>query len=255
MPGHLNAYALPSLADPKDLRGGTAVVIDVLRATTTIVHALAAGAREVIPCGEIEQARRIAGQYPADQVVLGGERGGIAIDGFDLGNSPQEYTPQRIRGKSLVITTTNGTPAMIRAQGAATILLAAFVNVSAVCKRLQGLPSIHILCAGTEDEYGDDDIYLAGLLVDRLERGDGRGYRLNAQAIAARETWLHRFPIPMALDPQTLDPARLAEALADTSGGRRLTSLGLADDILAAAQIDRFGIVPALNPVTMRIRA
>ena len=89
--------------------GGTAVVIDVLRSTTTIVHALAAGAREVIPCRG-EEARQIAGQLPSDQVVLGGERGGLAVQGFDLGNSPEDYTAERLRGKTLVITTTNGTP-------------------------------------------------------------------------------------------------------------------------------------------------
>ena len=87
-------------------------MIDVLRSTTTIVHALAAGAREVIPCAQVEEARQIARQFPADQVVLGGERGGLAVKGFDLGNSPEDYTADRVRGKTLVITTTNGTRAM-----------------------------------------------------------------------------------------------------------------------------------------------
>jgi 2-phosphosulfolactate phosphatase len=255
MPGILNVYALPKLAESADLQGGTAVVIDVLRATTTIIHALAAGVMEVIPCVEVDEARQIASRFPPDQVVLGGERGGREVAGFELGNSPQDYTPQRLRGKTLVITTTNGTRAMARAQAAAEILLAAFVNASAVCRRLQGLPSIHILCAGTEGQYSNDDIFLAGLLVDRLQRRDAQGYRLNAQAITAQETWLARFPLPLALGGEALEADRLAAALADTPGGRNLTALGFNDDILAAARVDRFDIVPTLDPLTMRIRA
>jgi 2-phosphosulfolactate phosphatase len=254
MPGTLNVYALPKLVEAKDLVGGTAVVIDVLRSTTTIVHALAAGAREVIPCAEVEEARQIVCQLSSDQVVLGGERGGLAVLGFDLGNSPNDYTADRIQGKTLIITTTNGTRAMAHARTASQILLGAFVNVSALCSQLQGRQAIHILCSGTDGQYGDDDILLAGLLVDRLQRRDGLGYLLNAQAITAQELWLHKFDLPRALGAETLEPERLAQVLCDTPGGRNLVELGLDKDILAAAQIDRFAIVPELDPATFRIR-
>ena len=254
MPGMLNVYALPKLVEPKDLLGGTAVVIDVLRSTTTIVHALAAGAREVVPCAEVEEARQIASQLPSNEVVLGGERGGLAVLGFDLGNSPKDYTADRLRGKTLVITTTNGTAAMAHARTAEQILLGAFVNVAALSERLQGRPAIHVLCSGTDGQYSDDDILLAGMLVDRLQRRDGLGYMLNAQAITAQEMWLHKFDLPRALGAETLEPERLAKALGNTLGGRNLVALGLDEDILAAAQIDRFTIVPELDPVTFRIR-
>ena len=254
MSGTLNVYALPKLVEPEELQGGTAVVIDVLRSTTTIVHALGAGASEVLPCAEVEEARRLACRLPAEQVVLGGERNGLAVEGFDLGNSPGDYTADRLRGKTLVITTTNGTAAMAHARTAAQILLGAFVNISAVCERLLGHPAIHVLCSGTDGQYSDDDILLAGLLVDRLQRRDGQGYRLNAQAITAQEMWLHKFDLPRALGAETLEPERLAKALCDTAGGRNLVELGLDEDILAAAQIDRFAIVPALDPRTFRIR-
>ncbi len=254
MPGLLNVYALPKLVEPEELLGGTAVVIDVLRSTTTIVHALAAGAREVISCTEVEEARKVARRFPADQVVLGGERGGLAVKGFDLGNSPQDYTADRVRGKTIVITTTNGTRAMAHAQMASQILLGAFVNVSALCEQLQGQQAIHVLCSGTEGELSDDDIFLAGMLVDRLQRRDGLGYLLNAQAMTAQEMWLHAFPLPLALGAETLEPDRLAEVLDETLGGRNLVELGLEEDILAAAQVDRFTIVPELDPVTFRIR-
>jgi 2-phosphosulfolactate phosphatase len=253
MPGILNVYALPKLVEPEELLGGTAVVIDVLRSVTTIVHALAAGAREVIPCAEVEQALRIAGRIAPGQVVLGGERGGLAVRGFDLGNSPEDYTPDRLHGKTLVITTTNGTRAMAHAQTASRIFLGAFVNVSALCEQLQGHRAIHILCAGTDGRFSDDDILLAGMLVDRLQRRDGLGHLLNAQAITAQEMWLHTFALPLALGAEKLEPERLAEALCDTPGGRNLAALGFDEDILAAARIDRFAIVPELDPLTFRI--
>ncbi len=254
MPGLLNVYTLPKLVEPEELFGGTTVVIDVLRSTTTIVHALAAGAREVVPCAEVDIARQIARQFPAGEVVLGGERGGLAVGGFDLGNSPEDYTADRLRGKTLVITTTNGTRAMAHAQTASQIFLGAFVNVSALCERLEGHQAIHILCSGTDGQFSDDDTLLAGMLVDRLQRRGALGHLLNAQAITAQEMWLHKFALPLALGAETLEPERLAEVLCDTAGGQNLVDLGLEADILAAARIDRFDVVPELDPVTFRIR-
>ena len=128
------------------------------------------------------------------------------------------------------------------------------MNVSALAEQLQGHQAIHILCSGTDGQYSDDDTLLAGMLVDRLQHRDGLGYLLNAQAIAAQEMWLHKFALPLALGAETLEPERLAEALYDTPGGRNLVELGLDADILAAARIDRFTIVPELDPVTFRIR-
>ncbi|MEX2114189.1 MAG: 2-phosphosulfolactate phosphatase, partial [Pirellulales bacterium] len=87
---------MPEHVQPGDLANSTAVVIDVLRATTTIVAALAAGARAVVPCLTIEDAKTAAAALPREETVLGGERGGLPIEGFDLGNSPAEYTPERV---------------------------------------------------------------------------------------------------------------------------------------------------------------
>src|SRR5260221_9549559 len=99
MPGRLFAHFLPVLLHPDELRDATAVVIDLLRASTTICHALAAGAREVIPCLEVDDARRIAADLAASTPVLGGERDGVQIEGFDLGNSPEEYQPDTVGGR------------------------------------------------------------------------------------------------------------------------------------------------------------
>lgn len=253
MPQILNVYALPSFAAPRDLEGGTAVVIDVLRASTTVVYALEAGAEEVIPCVEVADARRIARELSPSYVVLGGERHGLPIEGFDLGNSPEDYTPERVAGKVVIFTTTNGTRAMVCAKSAARILIGAFVNATALYQRLLGEDQIHLICAGTEGQFSRDDILLAGLLVTRLERA-GMGYQLNAQAITARENWLSSFALPQSLGAEPLEPERLAEELYKSPGGRHLADLGLDEDILVAAEIDRFDCVPELEPESFRIR-
>src|SRR5687768_6552706 len=135
MPRAINVHLLPALVEPHELAGKTVVVIDVLRATTTIIHALAAGAKEVVPLLEVDEALALATKLPG-QAVLGGERGGKRIAGSNLGNSPLEYTPATVGGKTPVFTTTNGTRAMLRCAQARRILIAGFVNFSAICREL-----------------------------------------------------------------------------------------------------------------------
>ncbi|HEX4589449.1 MAG TPA: 2-phosphosulfolactate phosphatase, partial [Gemmataceae bacterium] len=133
----VQVHLLPSLVPADGLAGGLAIVIDVLRATTVIVHALAAGCRSVIPCGEIEEAKRRAAELRREgKVLLAGERHGQPIPGFDLGNSPGEFTCKVCKDAALVMTTTNGTRALLRAAEAERVLAAAFVNFSAVCEQL-----------------------------------------------------------------------------------------------------------------------
>ncbi len=250
----LNVYALPKLADPEELAGGTVVVIDVLRATTVTVFALEAGAREVIPCLEVEEARTCARQLPPGQCVLGGERRGLRIRGFGLGNSPAEYTAERVAGRTVALSTTNGVRAMLHARGAKDVLIGAFVNATAVLRRLLGQPRVHLLCAGTDGQFSEDDILLAGMLAQRLGRLGGMPYVLNAQAVAAGEFWLHSFALPQALGAEPLPPAVLAEQLAKSPGGRNLVELGMANDLLLAAEIDRFQCVPRLDRSDGHIR-
>ena len=249
----LNVYALPKLVDPQELAGGTAVVIDVLRATSTIAYALDAGAKQIIPCLTIADALAAAVQFSRGEALLGGERDGSPIEGFDLGNSPEEYTPERIEGRTIIFTTTNGTAAINHARAADEVLLAAFVNAAAIVRRLIDREHVHILCAGADGRMGDDDILLAGMLVERLQREGGLIYQQNAQAMTARETWLHSFSLPQALGAEMLDPDLLASVLRKSVAGQHLLSLGLDDDILAAAWISRFDIVPRLDSRTMRI--
>jgi len=249
----LNVYALPSLVTSEEMAGGTVVVIDVLRSTTTIAYALEAGALEVIPCVEIDEAQAMAATFPPDEVVLGGERGGIPIEGFDLGNSPTEYTPSSVGNRTVILTTTNGTRAMAQCRQAERVLIGAFVNASAILEQLVGQEQIHLLCAGTDGQYSRDDVLLAGLLVEWLQGRGGMPYQLNAQAVTARENWVSSFAVPYAIGAEPLNADLLARELRKSLGGRNLTAVGLDDDIHTAAELDRFSVVPELDPRTFRI--
>ncbi len=256
MTSRLNVFSLPMLVEPKDVAGGTVVIIDVLRASTTIVHALEAGAMEVIPCLEVEDAQAIAQQFPNGDAILGGERHGLPIDGFDLGNSPEDYVPEVVADKAVIFTTTNGTRAIGAASKAKRVLIGAFVNAQAVVRDLLQSPQddIHLICAGTDGAISNDDVLLAGMLVERITRLAGVPYEQNAQALTARETWLHRFALPQAIGAEPLPPERLAAELRKSPGGRNLVNIGRDDDILTAARIDRFEAVPEMDPEKTRIR-
>ncbi len=241
--GQLDVYLLPDLVEPAALAGRTVVAIDVLRATTTIIHALAAGAREVVPCLEIEDARRLAAEI-GQGAILGGERGGVAIKGFDLGNSPAEYTQERVGGKSVVFTTTNGTRAMQRCKLAGRVLLGAFVNFSAVCRELTSSHQVALVCAGTDGHVTREDTLLAGAIVDDLARS--KKLQLNDQALLAADAW------QTAVRLMTDRP--LGMMLRESRGGRNLIDTGQENDIDLAAQMDRFDVVPELDLTTWRIR-
>lgn len=232
-------HLLPQLAAPGRLVGSLAVAVDVLRATTTIVHALAAGCIAVRPCAEIDEARRLADELPAGKVLLGGERGGRPLPGFDLGNSPREYTPRRCKGTTLVLTTSNGTRAILRAAEAERVLVAAFVNYSAVCEQICLDPRpLHIVCAGNDGEPCLEDTLLAGALVDFL--CEETEVRLNDSARLAWDCFENHGRI-------------LAGALEVSNGGTGLRALGCADDIAAAAEVDRFALVPELRRDPLRL--
>src|SRR5580704_17722366 len=152
-------YPLPANIEPGDLAGGVAVVIDVLRASTTIIVALANGAARVIPCGLVDMARSVAAEDETGNTLTGGERGGVKIDGFDLDNSPASYTRERVAGKTIAFTTTNGTATLLKTEGAVRVLIGTFVNRKAVVETLRadGRP-VHLICAGTDGRLTSEDL-------------------------------------------------------------------------------------------------
>ncbi len=238
-------HKLPKLIPVDGLRGTATVVIDVLRATTLMTAALASGIKQIIPCLEIEEARAAADAFPKGSAILGGERNGVQIEGFDIGNSPSSCTLELCQGKTLVMTTTNGTRAIHASLEAEFVLVGAFVNLSAVLDRLFRLQNpIHLVCAGTDGYESLEDELFAGALVDQLQ---SRG-----------ETPLD----PIALDVQTQwkeaqsrmqGGETLAHILSQGKGGKRVTELGLAADIADAASVDRYSIVGEVLRDPLRI--
>lgn len=241
----VHVHFLPELVDDGQLTGKTVVVIDVLRATTTIAFALAAGATSVIPCLTVDEARELQSRL-GDNAVLGGERGGNRIEGFNFGNSPAEYTAATIGGKTLIFTTTNGTRAMQTAEKAKRVVLAAFVNLSAVCDYLAGEEAIEIVCAGTNRQITREDVLLAGAIAEQLLR-DGTPATLNDQATIAIESWT-RFTRELAENKVPLH-----ETLRNSSGARNLIDIGQERDIEIAAQLDQLEVVPELDLARWRI--
>lgn len=247
----LAVHFLPALVSPEDLANGDVVMIDVLRASTTMTHALAAGANAVVPCREVEEARTAAANVPPGKAVLGGERGGLPIEGFDAGNSPLEYTHAAVDGKTVVFTTTNGTLALMQCTAAARVFIGSFVNLSAVVERLTGERPIHLLCAGTRGRITREDVLCAGALSELLLEAVVDESRINDQVRIAVDCW--RAAVPHGARPPKALAGELSLALHDTQGGRNLMAIGLEHDIDIAAEVDRFDVVPQLDIATWRI--
>lgn len=233
---------------PGATAGGIAIVIDVLRASTTIITALAGGADGVVTEADVDAARRSAGTL-GTSAVLGGERGGLRIDGFDLGNSPAEYTADRVAGRTVVITTTNGTAALAACAPAREVLVGAFVNRSAVASAARrlgaacGTADVHLVCAGTDGVVTDEDVLAAGAILDAAACDSAAaGDAIDAPARVA----LDRFRRLVAAHRD--DPAAgLARAFTDAAGGASLVRLGMADDLARCARIDTSAVVPRLD--------
>jgi 2-phosphosulfolactate phosphatase len=237
-PCTLHVHLSPALIPAEHLAGAVAVVIDVLRATTTIVHALAAGCAAVLPCAEMDEARSLARTLPG-KILLGGEREGLPLPGFDLGNSPGEYTPAVCRDATLVLTTSNGTRALLHASAAKDILAVAFVNLAAVCEHLRHeARPVHVLCAGDAGQPALEDTLLAGALVQALDAG-GQAQLNDGARLALACFGVHGHDLGAAL--------RLG------AGGARLRALGYDEDIRAAAQVDRFALVPEVRRDPLRV--
>jgi len=264
MTREVRVHLLPSLFEPEDLRGGIAVVIDVLRASTTIIHALAHGAKCVVPCFTVDEARKAAsvlargaersptvadtacGVASCDEVLLGGERDGVLIPGFDLDNNPFAYTEEVVKDKTIVFTTTNGTAALHRAAMADRVLIGAFINLRAVANVLSTDDHrVHLVCAGTRGKITAEDVLCAGAMVDRLQAADQdtSSWRYNDELLIATRLY--------AADRR--DPKALRELVRLSDGGRNCIRLGFDNQVDRAATFDLFDIVPEYEHATGRI--
>jgi 2-phosphosulfolactate phosphatase len=224
-----------------DFGGKLAIVADVLRATTTITTALANGARQVIPAKSIAQAFEFFTRYP--QALLCGERNGLIVEGFHLGNSPRDYTAEKISGRTLIFSTTNGTRALSLAEGAKTVLLACFNNAGAVAQKavdkLAGIAQAEIimLCSGKLGRFCIEDAVCCGCVIDKLVscyKPAGKAAELTEGARTALQLYrLHK--------------KNLLDMLSKSQHGRYLATLGLLPDLEYAARIDSISAVPSFS--------
>lgn len=216
-----------------------AIVIDLVRASTVIVEAMASGARSIAPVETIDEAVRIAGRLGRDDTLLCGERRGLPIEGFDLGNSPAEFTPERVSGRRLVMSTTNGTRALLAAQGAEEVLVGALLNRSAVVAEAlaTGRP-VALVCAGAGSRFALDDLLCAGAMVSRILE-EREGVELDDASDAAL-----RLVRSTPLTPGVL---------AGTAAGRALAEIGMEGDLSLCARLDVHPLVPRLVDRTIRI--
>ncbi|HND56393.1 MAG TPA: 2-phosphosulfolactate phosphatase, partial [Pirellulaceae bacterium] len=230
--------------------GRTAVVIDVLRATTTIIQAISAGANAVIPCVEIDGAVETSKRL-GPTTLLAGERGGVKVAGFDLGNSPAEYTSDVVAGRAIVLTTSNGTRAIAAARSAAHLLIGALVNRAAVAALAVLLANdVAIVCAGSEDQVGADDELTGGAIAAEIARLVPE-VEFDPAAACAVERWR---AIVGAKPSATVNSETLIAALTDSRGGATLTALGCQSDIEWCARLDTFALVPRQDRATGWIR-
>ena len=220
---------------PVDCRPDAAVVIDVLRATTTIAWALHHGAEAVQAFADLDTLRGTAEAWPAAERLLLGERGGQRLEGFDLGNSPVAVTPDTVAGKRLFMSTTNGTRALDRVREVPLLMTAALPNRDAVARRLlaQQPASLVIVGSGWEGAYSLEDSLAAGALAARLQDLDSSaGVDANDELTAALALWNQ-----WAHDPEA--------CLRVASHGRRLIGLGDHDaDFRCCAGVDQLDVVP-----------
>jgi 2-phosphosulfolactate phosphatase len=220
---------------PAEVQGRAVFVIDILRATTTMCAALHHGAKALIPVASTEEALRLAQTIGSADVLLAGEKNCLRIPGFALGNSPLEMTETAVKGKTLVVTTTNGTRALLATQGAAAVYAAGAANLSAAGERarewLERRRDVLILCAGRESAFGLEDAYCAGRLAAAALGSRKLRKGLNDAAIASldlvrryRDDWTR--------------PLRYSKA------GRELIRLGFRDDVTDAGRLDAYPVLP-----------
>lgn len=217
------------------VKGKHVVVVDVLRASSTIVHAFENGIERIIPVAEVEDATRLMPTLDRKKTLLGGEREGVKIEGFDLGNSPLEYAGKQVRGKTLIFSTSNGTVAIAQSAPARELLIGCFLNLGAVATHLisSRAKNVVVLCAGRLGHLSLEDFVCGGYLIERIVSGSRAKTELNDGAVAA---------------------GRLAgcfeevgEVVRSCAHGRRLAELGFEADLDFCSRIDKYATVPIVE--------
>lgn len=236
----LTVKLLPSLITADDPVGKCVVMTDVLRASTSIVQATAGRAKAIYPVAEIKDALQLAVRL-GPETLIGGERGGKIVPGFNCGNSPREYVADTVADKNLVLCTSNGTYTLDFCKGADRILIGAFVNLSAVCSKLVTHESCMIACAGTDRRITGEDVLFAGAVTEFLLEQNAK-LEMNDGARIAVSYWREA---QAKIDSGTTTLAKFFAS--ECLGGVNLIKLGYEADIEFCSQIDLSPIVPVLD--------
>jgi 2-phosphosulfolactate phosphatase len=231
----IDVLLYPTVAATREQMDRVMVVVDVLRATSTIVTALANGALEVIAVADPSEAIQLAKRLGEDQCLTGGERGGLPIPGLNLGNSPREYTRDVVEGKKLALCTTNGTQAIRWAQVGKKVFTASFLNASAVVEQLiKEDADVLLICSGGAGNLAMEDLLCAGRIAQELANHVKNSVLTDTAKLAA-----------MAY--KNTKTKGLVKALHETEHGQDLVELGLGDDVDYCAQIDLYHLVPVFD--------
>ena len=230
----LDVFFTPNQVKPVETAGRLVVIVDVLRASTTVATALGNGAKTVIPVEGADEVINRSREFTRSQILLAGEQKMYPIAGFDIGNSPQAFTPAVVEGKTILITTTNGTKTLLGVQNARDIVIASYVNFTAVLAMMRVATSsntdIAIICAGEEGSFTLEDAACAGRYVRAIpKRSDS--IQTNDAAAAS-----------VVIEKKYGD--NIAKVFKESSHGQALDSAGFGDDLAAAAQVDSYPVVP-----------
>ncbi len=233
----LDLFFTPAGVEEGMLKGYRVVMIDVLRASTSVTMGLYNGARDVLVASSVSEASELTFQLARDDVLLCGERDGKLVEGFNIGNSPGDYTRDRVRGRTLIFGTTNGTPALVKAFEARELYICSFVNVNEVIRVLtkdDNFSPIAILCAGNKNRFAMEDALCGGLLISGIKSKLKNRFRHNDAAQTA-----------LVLSNDMGD--NLTELLRKVDHGRYLVEIGMEDDLPICAAIDSVPIVPVMR--------
>jgi 2-phosphosulfolactate phosphatase len=239
---HIDIQFVPSPPNPNLLIDQEVVVIDVLRATSVMVHAMSQGALEIIPVVTLEEAIQMAKIFPQGSILLGGERESKKIPGFDLGNSPKEYVAERVKGKKLILTTTNGTKAFHLVSSGKEILVGSFFNIGAIAQRcIESDRDLLIFPSGDEGNFSLEDTLCGGMLIDLITKKGRKPTCLTDASECAKILY-------QGFEDNLSDAFRLSHH------GKELISHGFGDDLLYCAQIDMTDIVPEFKAGVIRAK-
>jgi len=227
---NLEVCLTPALLPLFNIEGSVVVVIDIFRATSSICYGIENGAEAIIPVAKVEECaayREMGLDY-----LLAAERDGKVVDGFDFGNSPFSYTKEKVDGKTIVLTTTNGTHALHLSISAKRIVIGSFLNLTALCNWLKTQQEdILLVCAGWKNNFNLEDTLFAGAVAHQLGAGE---YKHDDASIAA-------------LDLYNLAKENLDGYLKKTSHSERLKQLGIEADIAFCLNVDTTTAIPVLE--------